>query len=113
MLHDQRMRAALVVAITLVCGAAFALGEREKLVFAQIAYAGNWNPRPSALRRLAWEIEKRTSIETGGDPAEVRLSDEAALRRHPLLYLAGDAAFAAPDDADVARLGPHLTSRRL
>ena len=54
-------------------------------------YAGNWNPRPTATRRLAWEIEKRTSIEVVLEPVEVRLSDEAALKRNPFLYLAGDA----------------------
>jgi hypothetical protein len=87
-----------------------ALGEREKLGFAQVAYAGNWNPRPSALKRLAWEIEKRTSIETAADTAEVRLSDDAALRKHPLLVLSGDGPLPNFDDADVARLKRHLSS---
>ena len=53
---------------------------------------------------MAWEIEKRTSIEVALDPVEVRLSDEAALKRNPFLYLAGDAALPTFDDADVARL---------
>ena len=57
-----------------------------------------------ATRRMAWEIEKRTSIEAMLDPVEVRLSDEAALKRNPFLYLAGDAALPTFDDADVARL---------
>jgi hypothetical protein len=87
---------------------AHAFGDADKLQLGQIAYAGNWNPRPSALRRLAWEIDKRTSIETVNEPAEVRLSDEASLRKHPLLLLSGDAAFPAPGDDDVARLRRHL-----
>src|SRR5262249_48940964 len=89
---------------------AWALGERDKLVVAQIVYAGNWNPRPSGTRRLAWEIDKRTSIDTATEPVEVRLSDEAQLRRYPLLYLAGDGAFSPPDEADVGRLRRHLQS---
>jgi hypothetical protein len=104
------VRSFVASVLLLACGAAFALGEKEKLTFAQIAHAGNWNPRPSALRRLAWEIEKRTSIETTAEPAEVRLSDEEALRQYPMLFLAGEGAFAAPDEADVARLRRHLAA---
>lgn len=85
-------------------GPARAMGDKDKLAIAQIVYPGHWNPRPSGPRRLAWEIEKRTSIETVLDPVEVRLSDEAALRRNPFLYLAGDAALPTFDDGDVARL---------
>lgn len=90
--------------------AAHALGEREKLSFGQIAYSGNWNPRASALRRLAWEIEKRTSIETLGEAAEVRLSDENSLKKTPLLFLSGDGALPLFDDGEVARLKRHLSS---
>jgi hypothetical protein len=102
-----------VIAACLVLAAAspaWALGDADKLAIAQISYAGNWNPRPSGTRRLAWEIEKRTSIETTPSPVEVKLSDEAQLRRYPMLYLAGDGAFAAPDENDVARLRRHLSA---
>jgi uncharacterized protein DUF4159 len=87
-----------------------AMGDKDKVSIAQIAYAGNWNPRPTGARRLAWEIEKRTSIEAALDPVELRLSDEAALKRHPLLYLAGDAALPAFDEGEVARLRRHLST---
>ncbi len=103
------MRALLAfVALAAFSADARALGDLDKLAIAQIQYAGNWNPRPTATRRLLWEIEKRTSIETLPAPIDVRLSDEAALRRYPLLLLSGDAAFAPPDEADVARLRRHL-----
>ena len=107
MLNQKRMRAGAVGLVLLSAGVAHAFGDVDKLVIAQIAYAGNYSPRPSAARRLAWEIEKRTSIETA-DPVEVRLSDEAAMRRSPFLTLSGDGAFPAPDDAEVARLRRHL-----
>jgi hypothetical protein len=94
----------VVVAVLALGGAAQAMGERDKVALAQIEYNGNWNPRPSATRRLGWEIEKRTSIEAVLDPVLVRLSDEAALRRNPLLYLSGDGALPNFDEADVARL---------
>jgi hypothetical protein len=100
------MLRALCLASLLAClpTAAHAIGDKEKVAIAQIAYAGNWNPRPTATQRLAWEVDKRTSIETLLEPVEIRLSDEAALKRHPLLYLAGDAALPTFDDADVAHL---------
>jgi hypothetical protein len=100
--------ASLLLGLLLLPARAGAMGDKEKLAIAQIVYPGNWNPRPSGPRRLAWEIEKRTSIEAHTEPITVQLSDEAALRRHPLLYLAGDAAFPAFDEADVARLRRHL-----
>jgi hypothetical protein len=100
--------AALLLALLSLPSAAWAMGDRDKVTLAQIEYAGNWNPRPSATRRMAWEIEKRTSIEVALEPVIVRLSDEAALRRNPFLYLAGDGALPAFDDADVARLRRHL-----
>ncbi len=99
---------ALVLLVALPAAPARAIGDKDKLAIAQIVYPGDWNPRPSAPRRLAWEIEKRTSIEAALDPVEVRLADDAALKRNPLLYLAGDAALPTFDDGDVARLRRHL-----
>lgn len=85
-------------------GAARAMGDRDRLALAQIQYAGDWNPRPTATRRIAWEIEKRTSIEAMLDPVVIHLGDEAALRKNPFLYLAGETALPTFDDGDVARL---------
>ncbi|HEX8951939.1 MAG TPA: DUF4159 domain-containing protein, partial [Polyangia bacterium] len=101
------MLRAIRLALVLAClptAAAHAMGDKDRLAIAQIQYAGNWNPRPTATRRVTWEVRKRTSIDALLDPVEVRLGDEAALRKNPLLYLAGDAALPAFDDADVAHL---------
>jgi hypothetical protein len=107
-LFSVRLALAVCLALCLTPSRAHAFGEVDKLQIGQIAHGGNWNPRPSALRRLAWEIDKRTSIETVNEPAEVRLSDETQLRRHPLLLLSGDGAFPPPAEEDVARLRRHL-----
>ena len=64
-----------------------AIGEGAKVQIGQIVLGTNWNPRPTALKRLAWEVDKRTSIDIKGDPAEVRLSDQDLYKR-PFLYLA-------------------------
>jgi uncharacterized protein DUF4159 len=109
-LQNPRMRALTLMAILLASGDAGALGDREKLMFAQLDYGGSWNPRPSALKRLAWEIEKRTSIETAGDPTPVKLSDESSLRKHPLVFLSGDSALPNFSEEEVARLRRHLSA---
>jgi hypothetical protein len=103
-------RALLAALLCCVAAPAFGFGDGDKLAIAQVVYSGNWNPRPSAPRRLAWEIDKRTSIETVPATVEVRLSDEAALRKHPLLLLSGDAGFPSPAEDDVTRLRRHLQS---
>src|SRR5207244_449082 len=60
-----------------------------------------------ALRRILWEIDKRTSIDVKLDPVEVRLAGPE-LFRSPFLYLAGDRAFPPFGDEEVARLRRHL-----
>lgn len=73
----------------------------------QIVLGDGWNPRPSALKRLLLEIDKRTSIEAAAEAAEVRLG-RRDLYRWPLLYLSGDRPFLSPGDAELAKLRHHL-----
>lgn len=108
----MRIRAIIVVLFAAVLAppserSAWAFGDGDKLSFGIIAYRGRESPRPNGLKRLAWEIEKRTSIETAS-PAEVHLSNEAELRRHPFLYLTGDGSMPLPDATDLGRLRSHL-----
>jgi Domain of unknown function (DUF4159) len=102
------LRAAAFASATLAGRRLFALGDRDKFHIAQIVYSGgNWQPRASGPRRLLWEVDKRTSIDTRLEPVEVRLTDPE-LHRFPFLYLAGDRAFSPPGDDEVARLRRHL-----
>ena len=87
--------------------AARALPDTSKLVIGHVEHGGRWNPRPSALRRLQWELAQRTSIETGSDAAPVRLS-HAGLHHFPMLYLAGDGALPPFTDAELVGLRRHL-----
>ena len=68
-----------------------AMGEASRVAIGQIEHGGRWNPRPSALRRLSWELSQRTSIDAAADGVPVRLSG-SAVHLHPFLYLAGDGA---------------------
>lgn len=77
----------------LLPGRAFASALGSKVNIAQIVYAGgNWQPRPTALRRLAWELHKRTSLDTDLEPYEIKPSF-ASLSTTPLVYLSGDRSF--------------------
>jgi hypothetical protein len=87
---------------------AWAIGDRARLRFARLHLADLPNPRPTALRRLAFEIERRTSLITVPEAVEIRATDPE-LFRYPFLLLSGDRGFAPPPDGDVARLRRFLT----
>jgi hypothetical protein len=84
-----------------------ALPDTSKLVIGQLEHGGRWNPRPTALRRLQWELAQRTSIETGPDATPVR-AGRTGLHRHPFLYLAGDGPLPPFPEPEVASLRHHL-----
>jgi hypothetical protein len=84
-----------------------ALPQASLLVIGQVQHGGNWNPRPSALRRLGWELGRRTSIEPAPDAIPVRL-DRPGLHRTPMLYLAGAGPLPTFSEAERAALRRHL-----
>lgn len=85
-----------------------AVGQRSRVRLAQLLYTGgNPDPRPGALRRLAWEVEKRTSIEADPDPVKLGLKARD-LFAHPFLVLCGDSAFAPLSEADLGLLRRYL-----
>jgi hypothetical protein len=84
-----------------------AFGDTARLTIGQIQHGGRWNPRPGALRRLGWELARRTSIDPSPDATAVRL-DRPGLHRHPLLYLAGDGSMPALGEAERSALRRHL-----
>jgi hypothetical protein len=87
--------------------AARAMADASKLVIGLVQHGGQWNPRPSALRRLGWELTRRTSIETANDAAPVRL-DRPGLHRHPFLVLAGAGSLPPFSEVERAALRRHL-----
>ena len=82
-----------------------ALSDASKLVIGHVQHGGNWDPRPNALRRLAWELARRTSIEPATAAKVVRLGDPG-LHETPFLYLAGSGGmppFREPERAALRR----------
>ncbi|MBI5070359.1 MAG: DUF4159 domain-containing protein [Deltaproteobacteria bacterium] len=86
---------------------AAALPETSLLTVGQLQHGGRWNPRPTALRRLLWELSQRTSIETAPDAVAVR-AGRPGLHRFPFLYLAGDGPLPAFGEAERSALRRHL-----
>lgn len=110
---DKRGRSVASVAVTLaaalVCaalapGAARALGESSLFEVRSIAYQGSDpSPRPTAPRRLAWEVRKRTSIDVQLEPGSSRL-DDPSIYESPFLYWTGDSAFEPLSDREIVGL---------
>lgn len=86
-----------------VSSSAAALGESSRVEIRGVAVAGLEEPRETARRRLAWEVRKRTSIETRLRPRRARL-DDPTLFETPMLYFAGDEAFDPLSEAEVVGL---------
>ncbi len=84
-----------------------AFGDTSRLVIGHVQHGGRWDPRPAALRRLGWELARRTSIEVSNDAVPVRL-DRPGLHRHPMLYLAGDGPLPPLSEPERAALRRHL-----
>lgn len=103
----QRTLLTLVTAVALSAlapHAAYALGESSLFDVRTLEYSGgNPHPRESAPRRLAWEVRKRTSIDTALEPSVARL-DSTAIFDTPFLYWSGDAGFDPLSDAESTAL---------
>src|SRR5437868_14556785 len=107
MVTRRQLLGAIAAAITLPrLARAIGAGSRFKLGHLQLG--PSWNPRPSALRRMTWEIEKRTSIDVELEPAVVTPTSET-LHETPFLYLAGERAMELPSTAGIEALRRFLT----
>ena len=101
-------RTLLGLGLVLAARRALAFGEGARLTFAQVRHAGRWDPRPDGLSRLAWEISKRTSIETSPAVKSIGLADPD-LFRYPFAVLSSDQSFPAPAENEIAELRRYLS----
>jgi hypothetical protein len=106
--HRVNRRTFLRAALATAAAAAWprrarALPDASMLRLGQVQHGGNWNPRPTALGRLGWELARRTSIEPAAEAVPVRLTDPG-LHRTPMLYLTGSGALPPFADAERAAL---------
>lgn len=73
------------------------------MTIAALVEGGRFEPRPTALRRLLFEIGRRTAIAAAFEPARVDLAS-AELFMHPFLFWSGTAGFPPLPERDVLRL---------
>jgi hypothetical protein len=98
------MAAALVCLWWVVRPQAGALGAGDGVEVRRVVVSGLEDaPRPRAAERIAWEVRKRTSIETVLSPSEVRL-DDPSIFRTPFLYMPGDRAFPSLSEKEITGL---------
>ncbi|MGF1468360.1 MAG: DUF4159 domain-containing protein [Sandaracinaceae bacterium] len=96
--------AAAVLGAALAPSAGRAIGESSRFDVRAVDHRGGHpDPRPTAPRRLAWEVRKRTSIDTRLEPTRTRL-DDPSIFETPFLYWSGDQAFGPLSDGERAGL---------
>ncbi len=100
-------RAALAAALGLPLSAR-AFGDNARFVPAVIQHAGKWDTRISGLRRLAWDLQRRTSIEVLLDVRPMPL-ENPKLFEQPFLYLSCDGPLPPFKQAEVEALRRYLT----
>jgi len=99
----------LTLAIAALCAAgssevAHAIGETTLFDVRLVEYEGGQPaPRATAPRRLAWEVRKRTSVETRLVPTTARL-DSPGIFETPFLYWTGDRSFGPLSEPEVVGL---------
>lgn len=87
---------------------AHAFGDSSRFIPAVVKHAGRWDARLSGLRRLAWELQRRTSVDVQLEARPMTL-DSPQLFEHPFLYLSADGDFPPFSSAEVEGLRRYLT----
>ena len=101
-------RRAFLLAAGLLPSAARAFLESSRFVPAVARHRGRWDLRASGLRRLAWELQQRTSVETILEARPVAL-DSRALFSNPFMYFSSNGSFPPLTEAEVDNLRRFLT----
>ncbi len=101
-------RRMLLAGLTLPATRAFAFGDSSRFIPAVAQHAGKWDVRGSGLRRLAWELQRRTSIEVVLEARAIALSSPR-LFEQPFLYLSSDGELPPLKADEVENLRRYLT----
>lgn len=96
--------------VVLVCGSALAVGGDDHVTIGRLDVPGSTAARGSGLRRLLWEIDKRTSVDVAPEAVAVSLQSEDRLRNFPLLWLPAERPLGPLSELEVERLRRHLQS---
>ncbi|HYI01598.1 DUF4159 domain-containing protein [Hyalangium sp.] len=94
--------------VPLLSGRASAFGEKSRFIPAVVKHGGRWDARLNGLRRIAWELQRRTSVEVLPD-ARACMLDSSEIFEYPFLYFGGDGDFPPLRDTEVENLRRYLT----
>jgi len=89
-------------------GFAHAFGDASRFIPAVAQHSGSWDVRASGLRRLAWELQRRTSVEAILEARATPL-DSPKLFELPFVYLSSDRELPAFTPAQAENLRRYLT----
>jgi hypothetical protein len=88
--------------------AAAGFGDASRFVPAVARHRGRWDVRGSGLRRLAWELQRRTSVEVVLDARPVDLGSPN-LFEHPFVYLSSDGELPPLSATEIENLRRYVT----
>jgi hypothetical protein len=86
---------------------ALTIGPSSLVGIGQLKHGGNWDPRPESIRRLLWEIRKRTSIEVSRDATSIALESDDIFS-YPFLVLTGEGPMPEWSERAVQNITRHL-----
>ncbi len=84
-----------------------AMGEATHFRIAKLVIPGVVDNRKTAIKRLLWELAKRSSVKPIFEPLPLKIQDKR-LFDYPLLFLAGGNGFEALPEQDIIRLRAYL-----
>jgi hypothetical protein len=87
---------------------AWGFGDSSRFIPAVVKHGGRWDVRTSGLRRLAWELQRRTSVEVVLEARPLTL-DSPRLFEHPFLSLSSDGDFPPFTQVEVENLRRYVT----
>lgn len=89
-------------------GSGRAFGDSARFIPAVLQHKGRWDARLSGLRRLAWELGRRTSVEIVPDARPFPMNSPR-LFEYPFVYLGGDGELPPLAADEVENLRRYLT----
>lgn len=94
--------------VPLLSGRSFAFGERSRFIPAIVKHGGRWDLRLNGLRRIVWELQRRTSVEVLPEARPCLLSS-SEIFEYPFLYFGGEGEFPPLSQVEVENLRRYLT----
>lgn len=105
--HFSRRSLLASIPALAVARRAHAFGDGSRFIPVMAQHAGKWDRRASGLRRLAAELQRRTSVEGTPDARPMPLTSNR-LFDFPFLYFGGEGSFAPLASAEVENLRRYL-----